>query len=60
MQTGKICCAGIGSDHAKAECVVQQHSIKSQSIYSYQNYDNLRNNPDMDVVEVITYLERWQ
>ena len=43
----------VSGDRAKAEQVAQQYSIKPQSIYNYQTYDNLRNNPDVDVIYIV-------
>jgi hypothetical protein len=43
----------VSGDRAKAEQVSQQYSIKPEYIYSYQNYDNLRNNPDVDVIYIM-------
>jgi predicted dehydrogenase len=43
----------VSGDRAKAEKVAQQYGIKPESIYNYQNYDNLRNNPDVDVIYIV-------
>ncbi|MEH2465091.1 Gfo/Idh/MocA family protein [Nostoc sp.] len=43
----------VSSDAAKANQVAQQYGIKPQNIYNYQNYDNLRNNPDVDVIYIV-------
>jgi predicted dehydrogenase len=43
----------VSGDRAKAAQVAQQYSIKPENIYSYQNYDNLRNNPDVDVIYIV-------
>ncbi|MEH2083112.1 MAG: Gfo/Idh/MocA family oxidoreductase [Nostoc sp.] len=43
----------VSGDTAKANQVAQQYGIKPQNIYSYQNYDNLRNNPDVDVIYIV-------
>ena len=43
----------VSGDAAKAKQVAAQYGIKPQNIYSYQTYDNLRNNPDVDVIIVL-------
>ena len=43
----------VSGNQAKAEQVAQQYSIKPASIYNYQNYDQLRNNPDVDVIYIV-------
>ncbi|MUG93124.1 glucose-fructose oxidoreductase [Scytonema sp. UIC 10036] len=43
----------VSGDRAKAEKYAQQYGINSKNIYDYQNYDNLRNNPEVDVVYII-------
>lgn len=43
----------VSGDRAKADKVAQQYGIKPENIYNYQNYDNLRNNPDVDVIYIV-------
>ncbi|MDZ8031223.1 Gfo/Idh/MocA family oxidoreductase [Nostoc sp. DedSLP04] len=43
----------VSGDTAKANLVAQQYGIKPQNVYNYQNYDNLRNNPDVDVIYIV-------
>ncbi|MEH2435352.1 MAG: Gfo/Idh/MocA family oxidoreductase [Nostoc sp.] len=43
----------VSSDAGKANQVAQQYGIKPQNVYNYQNYDNLRNNPDVDVIYIV-------
>lgn len=43
----------VSGDRAKAEQIAQQYSIKPENIYNYQNYDNLRNNPDVDIIYIV-------
>ena len=43
----------VSGDAAKANQVAQQYGIKPQNVYNYQNYDNLRNNPDVDVIYIV-------
>ena len=37
----------------KANEVAAQHGLSPRSVYSYQNYDNLRDNPDVDIIYII-------
>ncbi|GAA6616987.1 Gfo/Idh/MocA family protein [Scytonema sp. NUACC26] len=43
----------VSGDRSKAEKYARQYGINSKNIYNYQNYDNLRNNPEVDVVYII-------
>ncbi|WP_138501819.1 Gfo/Idh/MocA family protein [Nostoc sp. PA-18-2419] len=43
----------VSGDAVKANQVAQQYGIKPQNIYNYQNYDNLRNNSDVDVIYIV-------
>lgn len=43
----------VSGDPAKAKRVAQQYGVPDHGIYNYQNYDSIRNNPDIDVVYVI-------
>lgn len=43
----------VSGDAAKAKQVAQQYGIKPQNIYNYQTYDNLRNNPDVDIIYIV-------
>jgi predicted dehydrogenase len=43
----------VSGDAAKANQIAEQYGIKPQNIYNYQNYDNLRNNPDVDVIYIV-------
>ncbi|MEH2069062.1 MAG: Gfo/Idh/MocA family oxidoreductase [Nostoc sp.] len=43
----------VSGDAAKANQVAQQYGIKPQNVYNYQNYDNLRNNSDVDVIYIV-------
>ncbi len=43
----------VSGDSAKANQIAQQYGIKPQNVYSYQNYDNLHNNPDVDVIYIV-------
>ena len=43
----------VSGDAAKAAKVAQQYGIKPQNIYNYQNYDTIKNNPEVDVVYIV-------
>lgn len=43
----------VSGDRAKAERIAQQYGVVSQNIYNYQNYDNIRNNPEVNVIYII-------
>ena len=37
----------------KAGEVAAQHGLPTRSVYSYQNYDTIRDNPDVDIIYII-------
>lgn len=43
----------VSGDAAKAGKVAQQYGIKPEAIYNYQNYDTIKNNPDIDAVYIV-------
>lgn len=43
----------VSGDPAKAQKVAEQYGIRPQNIYSYQNYDTIKNNPDIDAVYIV-------
>jgi predicted dehydrogenase len=43
----------VSGDSAKAAQVAQQYGIKPTHVYNYQNFDNIRNNPDVQVVYIV-------
>ena len=43
----------VSGDAAKAAEVAAQHGVPAKNIYSYQTYDQLRNNPDVDVIYIV-------
>ncbi|MDF5727517.1 MAG: Gfo/Idh/MocA family oxidoreductase [Rhizonema sp. PD38] len=43
----------VSGDAKKANQVAQQYGINPKNIYNYQNYDNIRNNPDVDVIYIV-------
>jgi predicted dehydrogenase len=45
--------AVVSGDAAKANQVAQQYGINPKNIYNYQNYDSIRNNPDVDIIYIV-------
>lgn len=43
----------VSGDRAKAERIAQQYGVNPQNIYNYQNYDSIRDNPEVDVIYII-------
>lgn len=37
----------------KANEIASQHGIPAKSVYSYQSYDEIRNNPDVDIIYLV-------
>jgi predicted dehydrogenase len=44
--------AVVSGDAAKAQRVAAEHGLSPKSIYSYANFDTIRDNPDVDIVYV--------
>ncbi|KQO09495.1 Gfo/Idh/MocA family protein [Sphingomonas sp. Leaf242] len=44
--------AVVSGDPAKAKRVAADHGLPARSIYSYETFDTIRNNPDVDIVYV--------
>lgn len=44
--------AVVSGDPAKAHRVAAEHGLPDRSIYSYESFDQIRNNPDVDIVYV--------
>ncbi len=44
--------AVVSGDPAKAARVAAEHGLPARSVYSYANFDSIRNNPDVDIVYV--------
>ncbi|SEN44882.1 glucose-fructose oxidoreductase [Sphingomonas gellani] len=44
--------AVVSGDPAKAKKVAAEHGLPARSIYSYANFDTIRDNPDVDIVYV--------
>jgi len=42
----------VSGDPAKARRVATEYGVPERNIYTYQNYDSIRDNPDIDVVYV--------
>lgn len=43
----------VSGDAVKAAKVADQYGISAKNIYNYQNFDNIRDNPDIDVVYIV-------
>ncbi|WP_137898137.1 Gfo/Idh/MocA family oxidoreductase [Sphingomonas sp. 2SG] len=44
--------AVVSGDAAKAQRVAAEHGLPARSVYSYANFDAIRDNPDVDIVYV--------
>src|SRR6188768_1360469 len=44
--------AVVSGDPAKARRVAAEHGLPDRSIYSYERFDGIRDNPDVDIVYV--------
>ena len=42
----------VSGDEAKARRVAQEYGVLDKNLYNYQNYDSIRDNPDIDIVYV--------
>lgn len=43
----------VSGDAAKAQKVAMQYDIPQKNIYNYQNFDNIKNNPEIDAVYIV-------
>lgn len=43
----------VSGDPAKAAQVAEQYGIPAKNIYNYQNFDNIKDNPDIDAVYIV-------
>ncbi len=43
----------VSGDAEKAANVARQYGISTSAIYNYQNFDNIKNNPEIDVVYIV-------
>ena len=53
-ETAHCYLAGVVSgDQGKCEQWKQQHNLKDQNIYSYETFDRIKDNPEIDIVYVV-------
>jgi len=43
----------VSGDAGKAQKVAQQYDIPQKNIYNYQNFDEIKNNPEIDAVYIV-------
>ena len=43
----------VSGDAAKMKQVAEQYGINPKNLYDYQNYDSLRDNPDVDIIYIV-------
>lgn len=43
----------VSGDRAKAEGIAQQYGVNPKNIYNYQNYDSIRDNPEVDIIYIV-------
>lgn len=43
----------VSGDRGKAERIARQYGVNPKNIYNYQNYDTIRNNPEVDVIYIV-------
>jgi len=43
----------VSGNRAKAEKVAAQYGVATKNIYNYQNFDEIKNNPEIDVVYIV-------
>lgn len=43
----------VSGDPAKMKQVAQQYGIAEKNLYNYQNYDTLKDNPDVDIIYIV-------
>ena len=43
----------VSGDRGKAERIAQQYGVNPKNIYNYQNYDTIRNNPEVDIIYIV-------
>ncbi len=51
----KLCklTALVSGDQNKAREIAAQHGVPERSVYSYSNYDSIRDNPDVDIIYIV-------
>lgn len=45
--------AFVTGDRAKGEKLAARYGVNTKNIYSYQNYDSLRDNPEVDIIYIV-------
>ena len=45
--------AFVTGDRTKGEKLAARYGVDPKNIYNYQNYDSLRNNPDVDIIYIV-------
>lgn len=45
--------AFVTGDRAKGEKLAARYGVNPKNIYNYQNYDSLRDNPDVDIIYIV-------
>ena len=43
----------VSGEPDKARAIAAQYGVPSQNVYSYANFDSIRNNPDIDIVYIV-------
>ncbi len=43
----------VSGEPDKARVIAAQYGVPSQNVYSYANFDSIRNNPDIDIVYIV-------
>ncbi|MBD2304564.1 Gfo/Idh/MocA family oxidoreductase [Chroococcidiopsis sp. FACHB-1243] len=43
----------VSGDRAKAENYARQYNVNPKNIYNYENYDSIRNNPEVDIIYIV-------
>jgi predicted dehydrogenase len=43
----------VSGERDKALAVAAQHGVAEKNIYDYQNFDSLKNNPDVDIIYIV-------
>ena len=43
----------VSGDHNKARAVGEQHGLQARSLYDYESFDKLKENPDVDIIYIV-------
>jgi predicted dehydrogenase len=43
----------VSGDRTKAEGIAQKYDVNPKNIYNYQNYDTIRDNPEVDIIYIV-------